>query len=166
MKENTLKTLYFSFVYPYLHYGIIAWGSTTANYLNPLQIIQKRVIRILSSASRIAHTAPLFKKLGLLRIKDIYILNVMLFMFKLKHAMLPVIFNSMFILNKNIHTYFTRQMGDYHIPAWRLQTRKRSICVQGPLIWNKLIEKFNIEVMITTFKFKVKRFLIENEVHL
>ena len=89
----------------------------------------------------------------------------MLFMFKLKHTLLPVIFNPMFVLNRDIHTHFTRQAGDYHTPAWHLQIRRRSICVQGPLIWNKLIEHFDINVMVPTFKFKVKRYLIENEVH-
>ena len=120
----------------------------------------------MSSASRTAHTPPLFEKLGLLKLKDIYVMNVMLFMFKLKHAMLPVIFNSMFIANSAIHTHFTRQAEDYHIPAWRLQIRKRSICVQGPLIWNKLVHNFNINVMLPTFKFNVKWYLIKNEVHL
>ena len=72
LKEKTLITLYYSFIYPYLHYGIIAWGKTTNNYLNPLSILQKRAIRLISSAHKFDHTAPLFKKLGLLKLENIY----------------------------------------------------------------------------------------------
>ena len=90
----------------------------------------------------------------------------MLFMFKLQHLLVPAIFNTMFILNNEIHDYFTRQCCDYHLPKWRLEVRRRSICVQGPLIWNELANKFAIDCTIPTFKFHVKRYLLENEVQI
>ena len=42
MKKETLVTLYYSFVYPYLQYGVIAWGNTYDNVINPLFKLQKR----------------------------------------------------------------------------------------------------------------------------
>lgn len=43
---SALLTLYFSLIYPYLTYGIYAWGSSTANYLNPIITQQKFAIKI------------------------------------------------------------------------------------------------------------------------
>ena len=88
----------------------------------------------------------------------------MFFMFKLNHLLVPAIFNSMFILNGKIHDYFTRQLCDYHLPKWRLEIKRRSIYVQGPLIWNKLANNFDINCTVPTFKFHVKSYLLENEV--
>ena len=36
LKKETLITLYYSFVYPYLQYGIIAWGNTYINVIDPI----------------------------------------------------------------------------------------------------------------------------------
>ena len=41
LNKETLVTLYHSFVYPYLQYGIIAWGSTYASYIDPIVKLQK-----------------------------------------------------------------------------------------------------------------------------
>ena len=60
LNEATLLTLYYSFVYPYLYYGIIAWGYTYDTYLNSVKTAQRRVIRVIASVSRYADTEPLF----------------------------------------------------------------------------------------------------------
>ena len=163
LNENTLVTLYYSFVYPYLYYGIIAWGKTTSNFLNSLVILQKRVIRIISSATRLAHTEPLFRRLRLLKLEDIYILNVMLFMFQIRRGYISL-FQDLFTLNSEIHDHNTRQSAFFHLPIPRLEIRKRSIYYQGPIVWNGLVNEFETLVHLNTFKRNVKRFLIENEV--
>ena len=114
LTEKTLLTLYFSFIYPYLHYGIMAWGKADVTYLGSLIKLQKRAVRLISSAPRLAHTLPLFRKLKLLKLCDIYVLNIMLFMFKFKHYLLPRVFDNMFVLNSDIHNHFTRQRNMYH----------------------------------------------------
>ena len=45
LPKPCLKTLYYSLVYPYLHYCIIVWGSTYKTNLRRLISLQKRVIR-------------------------------------------------------------------------------------------------------------------------
>ena len=162
--KKTLVTLYYSFIYPYLHYGIISWGYTTNNYLDPLIKIQKRAIRMISSASWDAHSDPLFKKLYLLNLKNIYVLNVMLFMYKFKKGLLPSLFDTMFVLNTEIHGHFTRQYNCYHSPVWRLEVRRRTISVQGPYFWNLIRKKIDCNCSISTFKFRIKSFLINNDV--
>ena len=70
LNENTLKTLYYSFIYPYLHYCIIAWGNTYISYLDGLFKIQKRVIRMITFSSWTSHTYPLFQRLKLLTLSE------------------------------------------------------------------------------------------------
>ena len=99
--------------------------------------MQKRAIRTISSAARLAHTEPLFDQLKLLTLKNVYILNVLIFMQKYHQGVLPNVFeNNMFILNASLHLYNTRQSELYHSPSGRLEIVRRSIRVQGVLLWN------------------------------
>ena len=52
LNQKTLITLYYSFVYPYVHYGILAWGKTYNVHLDPLIKMQKRAVRVISSSNR------------------------------------------------------------------------------------------------------------------
>ena len=159
LKESTLITLYYSFIYPYLHYGILAWGLTYACHLDPLVKVQKLAARLITRAARDAPSIPLFQKLNILNLDNIYTLNVMLFMFKYFHCMIPI-FEEMFLTNQEIHGHFTRQSNYYHSPSWHLEIKRRSIRVQGVRLWNSLANKINHNCSIQTFKYHIKKYLI------
>ena len=61
ISKFSLRTLYYSLVYPYLYYCTIAWGSTYPSNLNRLVLLQKRVIRIINKDTFDAHTDPIFR---------------------------------------------------------------------------------------------------------
>ena len=60
IKSDTVLTLYYSFVYPYLMYCIEVWGATTKGNLISLLKTQKRVVRMIKSVSIRTESAPLF----------------------------------------------------------------------------------------------------------
>ena len=45
---HILKKLYYALIQPFLVYGIIVWNNTYETTLNPLLILQKRVLRIIT----------------------------------------------------------------------------------------------------------------------
>ena len=163
MKKETLVTLYYSFVYPYLQYGIIAWGSTYDNVINPIFRLQKKIVRVISSSRWHAPSDPIFKSLKLLPLYKIYILNVMMFMYKIHFEMFPNIFGDMFVQNSEIHGYDTRQSNNYHVQIWHLELVRRSIRIQGVHFWNLIQNQINCYVTLVTFKYHVKKFLLEND---
>ena len=59
-----LKNLYFSLIYPYLNYCILAWGAVQKTILLKLGFCQKKIVRILTNSDYLAHTKPLFKLTG------------------------------------------------------------------------------------------------------
>ena len=67
---------YYSFVYPYLTYNITSWGGTNQTHLQPLIIQQKKIVRIMTNSHFLEHTTPLFHRLRLLKIPDIYELHL------------------------------------------------------------------------------------------
>ena len=58
LNEASLRTLYFSLVYPYLCYCVGVWGSTYPSNLKRVVTLQKRAIRIISKSKFDAHTDP------------------------------------------------------------------------------------------------------------
>ena len=77
-----LRTLYFSLIHPYIYYGISAWGNAGSTALSRTITLKKRAIRIIQNAPYNSHTDPLFKKACILKVRDIYEYEIVLFMYK------------------------------------------------------------------------------------
>ena len=63
LKRNSLLTLYYSYIYPYMIYCIEAWGNASNCHLDQLYIIQKKVIRLISFTNYDISSAVTFKNL-------------------------------------------------------------------------------------------------------
>ena len=72
LSSQTLMTLYYSLVYPFLTYCNVAWSSTYCSNLNCIYLLQKRIVRLITKAHYLANTAPLFSHLKVL---DIFSIN-------------------------------------------------------------------------------------------
>ena len=79
--------------------------------------LQKRAIRIITSANYRAHTDPLFNKLKILPLSKISDYSIIILMYKYARGMLPSVFNDMFIRNYEIYSYNTRQSTEIHVPS-------------------------------------------------
>ena len=130
LKENTLITLYYSFIYPYLCYCIEVWGNTKS-YIEPLLRLQKKVLRIITGSKKLSYTALLFNELKILRFEQLYYVSVQMFMYTFYHKTLPDIFSNFYICNPDIHSYNTRQHLCYHVPMSRLTQTSRNIRYTG-----------------------------------
>ena len=56
---DILLSLYYALIYPFLTYGIIMWGNTYKTTLQPILILQKRAMRLISFSSFDEHSSPL-----------------------------------------------------------------------------------------------------------
>ena len=45
---DILISLYYTFIYPFLTYGLVVWGNTYPTNINPLFILQKRAVRTMT----------------------------------------------------------------------------------------------------------------------
>ena len=82
LDRETLLTLYYSFIYPYLQYCNHVWGNTYTTYLQKLFVLQKRIVRVIAGVKPREHSAPLFKQLNILSIFQINIYVIGKFMYK------------------------------------------------------------------------------------
>ena len=137
---STLKTLYFSFIYPFFTYCNQVWGSACDTHLYRLVLLQKRCIRIITRSKYREHTDPLFDKLGLLKMDQVNKYFIYKFMYKWYHDKLPSLFQSMFTPVRDIHDHGTRQLGELYCPKVRTEYAKLRISYQAPMLWNKMLK--------------------------
>ena len=139
LPKSCLMSLYKSLIHPHSNYGIQIWGNAKATYLNKIIRHQKRAMRIVNNASYNSHTEPVFKSNGILKVKDCFEHQVIIFMYDYQHNNLPSSFNNMFPLNSGIckTTQVTRQSNMFHIPVGRNNFSNLLPRTNYPKIWNR-----------------------------
>jgi hypothetical protein len=158
-----LRIMYYSFVYPYLVYGISVWGAVSASKLERIHILQKRSVRIIANVSFYAHTLPLFKKYEILKIAQLFQHSVCLYMQRIVHPIESNSFYSNLIhvrAFRENHSHDTRNNEMFILPKCRTDYGKLSItynCIQN---WNALPLLTKNEKNFKKFKIVTKDFFI------
>ena len=143
--SDTLVSLYYSLIYPYLLYCNTVWGGTSRSLLRSLELLQKKAIRIVTNSDYLAHSSPLFHACKILKLNDIYLYNVAVSMFS-RNQLSP--------LPTAQHYYDTRARGAVRAGFRRLTSTQRSLSFMGPTVWNGL--PFHIRNAATLNEFKSK----------
>ena len=160
LSQHLLRTIYYSLVYPHLTYGVSLWGSAQISYIQPIEIQQKKTIRAITHSNYNAHTDPLFKTLSILKLKDVYTLEIGKFMYKHANSALPQPLMNMFILNQQIHSHNTRHQNDPHCTSRRTKQAANSVIHKGPEVWNTFPNKLKTIRSVSWFIKMLKKHLL------
>jgi len=137
LSTTLLTTIYYSMIHPYLSYGLLLWGSANKQYIKGLGIQQNKAIRSINRAKYNEHTTPLYAKNNILKLDDMFNIQLNLFMYSFSQNNLPksLLF---FTRNDELHTYRTRQSKDPHIVLRRTKLMANCFICKGPELWGKL----------------------------
>ena len=107
---HTLKQLCYSFIYPYLSYAAIAWGSACKTNLRRILTKQNKCVRSMFFAHSRDSATPYYNLLGILKFENVYKLKVALFAHKILNGStnISTIFHRSLTRASEIHTYNTR----------------------------------------------------------
>ena len=164
LPQSILLNIYNSLIVPHLNYGAMIWEKCC----DKLFKIQKYAIRSITSSKYNAHTTPLFKKLGLLKCKDICALHGFKFCYRLERGLLPTYFYSgIFQKRSQIHNYFSRYNNMYILPLVKHEYAKQSVSFKIAKLFNSM--ETNIKEKIYThgiigYKLYVKKSIIQSYV--
>ena len=130
-----------------------------AHALTSLEYYRKK-LRIITQSHYLAHTNPLFSKLKLLKLDDLYKHQLGIYMYKSTKGLLPDSISSMLIRIHNVHDHNFRNQNGYYIQHVRTNCRKFTIHYTGPIFWNTLPQQLREAVSENQFKRKLKEFLL------
>ena len=164
LKESSMKTLYYAFIYPYFTYCITVWGNTFNSVLKPLIVLQKCTIRIVCGAQRFDHTYPLFQLSKILPLRNLYVYSAQLFLYKYHRQSLPNIFSGFFTINETIHNHYTRQIEHFHTHLAKSSQTARTLRCTGVKINNYFMNRLNYNCSDGVYKQKLKEYILMNDI--
>ena len=143
LNRKNLVVMYYFFFYSHIIYGILGWCSATDTVLEPIQVLQNKVLRIMNKITwrdRVTNNS-LYLSDKILKIADVFKLELGKFMFKYHVRALPEIFNNYFLLLEQIHNYDTRNKcnQNYFLEnTIRTNSGKCSIKFCGVKLWTQI----------------------------
>ena len=187
LNDKLIKNIYYSLVYSYLAYGVHVWGSADKKYLEKIITLQNKAVRILSGVQYfqiygqkpgpLPASEPLYKKLEILKFKDIFKLNIATFVYAaLINKDCPQIFHDWFKYDHEVHEHATRAstnvIRENYFDVGHTELRRtlhtkgskngygaKMIQAYGPIVWNSLPEELQNAPGICTFKDELKKYM-------
>ena len=153
-------------------------GITCVSEINKILVLQKRALIIIthndtfpSVPEPLYPTDPLFYKMEILKVQDVFKLQVSKFIFDCLQLNTPTIFHNWFRLNYTIHNYNTRSTffdidnvinsnNLFIINARTTHYGLKLLKVSGPKIWNLIPNHIRSTQSVCSFKRYLKKYLI------
>ena len=143
--EN-LTSLYSALLVPHLLYGIEIWHGALHVNQDRIFKLQKKAIRAINSLGYNHPTNEFFKSMEILKLKELFELRLLVFMFKNQH----------FSSHSDVHSYNTRHRQDLVLPRFNRSRTQSSFLYQGITKWNSVPLEIRSVRYETTFKSAVK----------
>ena len=142
-------------VLPYLTYGIESWHGAPRYMSGKVQIMQKKAIRAIYGLSYNSHTNQHFKMNNILKLTDLYNLNLCSHVFK--YLQLPN--NTLqFRPHSLIHEHNTRHRANLITPRYNRTHTQSSFMYTSITEWNKIPHFIKNTDCIHKFKKELKRY--------
>ena len=138
---DMLKIVYHALVASHLQYCNLAWGNADEEVLKPLQVLQNRIIRIMTFAPFSCHNVKhLYDDLELLDLHQTHKLSKAKFVYKHKNGILPNICNKYFNIVENENGRNLRSLANSRYrQVWGRTTRSlKRMQYDGVKIWNSI----------------------------
>ena len=161
-----LHSLYYALFHSHLSYGICVWGNATKTLLEPLLLAQKRIVRIISNSGSEANTNPIFNKLDILKVDDIFKHQIGSLMWDLENKKLTNRFSDLFLKVNKRHEYGTRlATSNKFCTDFRQNTNTHGDKLfrnYGSKLWNCICDQsfYKTNHSKVIFRKKFKEFLI------
>ena len=136
LPPDSLKMLYSTLILPHIQYGLVVWGNSKGINKNRITKIQKRVVRIISKSYLKSHTEPRMKKLGILKIEDVYKHQCLTLVHDALNENCPEVIKGLVELTANKNSYSLRAKEqnplDIQKPNLRSRQGQSSFRMRGP----------------------------------
>ena len=161
LPQNILLSLYNTLILPYFNYGITSWHNSPQYAINRLVTCQKKAVRAICSLDYNAHTNDYFKELKIIKLNDIYKVNLGAIMFT--HIMDPTNYpiSNRFIRNSHFHNYNTRNRDNFVIPLYSRSISQSCFLYQASALWNEVPPSVKACHTVGAFRKKYKKYILE-----
>lgn len=160
VSKQILRTLYYSFIQPYIDYGLLNWGSAPKSYLEIIRKNLNKTIRIMSFKGKYESTKELFENFKILDFDSNHKYKIGTFMYKLNNNLLPIKISNMF---HKLNTGKENVTSGYLLPSVKTNFGKRFITFTGISNWKKIPKNIKEKGTLKLFSKYYKKHIMENK---
>ena len=145
INQTKLSSIYHAIFASILKYGAEIWGQHSNRFLNRIEELQNRALKTITFSNSRDPVLPLYKSLKILQLSDHIKIKIFLLVHDYINNNLPLAFNDIFQLTKNIHSHSTRNATHYNLRPPIVNTNKyglHSINYKNITTWNSLQNKY------------------------
>jgi len=120
------------------------WGTATNSVLRPLEVVHNNILRTITYNNYRCHITPVYKYLNILKLHNIYKLELAKLMHTFHHEMLPTSFKDLFQKTAEVHCHNTRYATNqnYFIQQVSTNAGKKTISNRGATLWANVDQQF------------------------
>ena len=163
-----MNQIYYSLIYPYISYAILAWGSAYKTHIDKIQIKQNHSARLIFFATtygeRTESALPLLNLLDVLTVHNVYRLQILKFItFGIK-ASCQNCFQIIFRYASDVHKHITRYALKQNLYVKKVRTNmgKQTIGYAACIIWDNVPLNLK-ELNIYQFSMQLKPYLLSEQ---
>ena len=167
---SILLNVYHAIIYPFLLYGISVWGNACKTLLDPIHILQNKIVRMATYNDKypatpgpLVHTPPLFYKLKILTIFDIYKVQLGKLIYEFVNEIGPTHKVIIFTRASEMHRHNTRYAENGNFYTCSVRTTRFGLSglqIQGKHLWEKLPNNIKGRRTLKSFITSYKRHII------
>ena len=155
---------YNSYILPILHYCCTIWGKDNKRYINKINMLQKRIAKIILNKPIRTPSEGLFKQLNWLSFSDRCKYHTSVLVYKVTNDIAPTYMSDILTFSKNQNHNLRSSMHNdlvlKRIP--RTNYYKDSFSYFSMKVWNDIPVDIRLVTKIQTFKSKYKTYLLKN----
>jgi len=163
VNNQALRMLYHSLINSRAQYGITARGKAAPCHLQPISVVLNRAMRCLNTDKLLTNKVTIIYKMQkILKLKDLYNLEVSKFMYKYTTSQLPATFNNYFKLITGVHSYNTRQVKtrQFALPKARSSSGAKMIKSSAIEIWSKIPPEIKNKTCLALFLAEYMKYIL------
>ena len=143
-------------ILPYLCYGIEAWFGAASTDSNKISVIQKKSLRAVHSLPYNAHTNEFFKSDNILKVQDLYKLNLCSLVFRYTQPMVNQPLAARFQSASSVHAHNTRNNQNFVIPRYNLTKSQSCFLFKATHAWNFIPTEIQNSESLKSFKDRLR----------
>ena len=159
-----MNILFYTLIFNHIRYGIICYARTYKSYLNPLNILINRALRCINFYKRFdKKPSLLYYDQKILKLDDIFTLELGKFCFSFYNNLLPEAFNDIYTKTSFIHSHNTRNSNiTFYLSNQNNKAGFNSLNYLGAKVWNSIPNDIKEVKRLECFKHKYKSYLLTN----
>ena len=150
--SHVKRAIYFACIHSKIKYGIETYGSASEYKISKLQILQNKLLKLLTKKERRYSTNELHKSLNILKVKHIYETSVLTFVHGCIRDMPIARIKNYFDLRGHAHHYNLRNNEDLATNQIRTNMGAHSTHTVGAKLWNNTPKVITDITMQNVFK--------------